>query len=360
MCLTQHFSPEIPPLIDPATCLLPLPDKVMVSRLDEHTLHVRWQPTAVTTRFFAGIHPEQIDVSHPLAEVKNSQETTFSNPYPACRPYIAVQFIGGSADGQWIVTAERFLPLAGGVNFRDVGGYETADGRRLRWGTLYRSGVLSELTEPDQQYLGCLGLRLVCDMRTTRETRKRPNRLPADPHLQCIHLPAQNLERAARWRGVTAVLFNRSQLDSLMDEGYTRVMIDKNAALIGQVLRHLANPANYPAVIHCSAGKDRTAIVIALLLHMLGVPWSTILADYTLSNLHYDKFRAGIQADMTILNPLGITADHVQPIVLVKAGRLLKMKQHIEQTYGSIGRYLQDKAGLHEPLWAQLQANLLT
>jgi protein-tyrosine phosphatase len=352
------FSPQLPTLIDPTTCILPLPDKVVVERLPGEKLHIRWQETA-TAHIFTGPHPAQIDFSRPLAIVENGRETTLPDLDPATRHYFAVQFVDGVEYGRCYLAADRFLPLQGAVNLRDVGGYETEDGRTVRWGQLYRSGVLSQLTEPDQAYLNRLGLRLVCDLRTEAEVQKRPDRLPLSPHLQYLHLPAQNLERSARWRGLAAVLFNRARLDGLMDEGYTRVMVEENAALIGTILRRLAEPGSYPAIIHCSAGKDRTAVITALLLHILRVPWQTILADYTLSNLHYDKYRAGIQGDLKSLRRLGITVDHMQAVMLVKAERLQKMRQHIEHNDGTIAQYLQTKAGINEKIMAQLRQNLL-
>lgn len=257
-------------------------------------------------------------------------------------------------------TPDRFLPLEGGINFRDIGGYETVDGRALRWGQIYRAGVLSQLTPADQQYLGQLGIRLVCDLRTASEVQKRPDKLPANPDCQWQHLPIENLERSARLRGLVAVLFDRSRLDNLMDEGYTRVIVDENAPLIGRALRLMAEPTNRPLVIHCSAGKDRTAVVTALLLHILGVPQETILADYTLSNLHYDKFRAGIQQDLHRLKRWGVTVDHLQAVILVKATRLEKTLAHIVQTYGSITNYLVEQAGVNHQMMRQLRANLLT
>jgi protein-tyrosine phosphatase len=255
---------------------------------------------------------------------------------------------------------KRFLPLAGGINFRDIGGYETADGMTVRWKQIFRAGVLSQLTPADQHYLGQTGIRLVCDLRTKSEALKRPNRLPNNPECQSLHLPIENLERSARVRGLAAILFDRSRLDSLMDEGYTRVMIDENGHIIGQVLRLAADPTNRPMIIHCSAGKDRTAVIIALLLHILGVPQQTILADYTLSNWHYDKFRAGIEQDLTSLRRWGITADHLQAVILVKATRLQKMMQHIQQQYSSVEQYLEQKAELDPQIFHQLRASLLT
>lgn len=364
MPFTRLFSPSLPELIDPISQVLPLPEKAVVKRLDAESLHLTWTNTAVTTHIFAGPYPTQIDYSKPVAVVHNGREAIIQEPDTAVRPYFALQFEGGDWHGRTIITAERFLPFPGAVNFRDVGGYETTDGRIVQWGLLYRSGVLAHLTAADWHSFGNPGVRLVCDLRTESETRKRPDQLPADNlpgnHLQYKHIPAQSMERSARWRGLTAVLFNRSRLDELMDEGYTRVMIDENPAVIGNVLRHLAQPTSYPAIIHCSAGKDRTAIIIALLLHVLGVPQETILADYTLSNLHYDKFRAGIDQDIASLRRLGITVDHMQSVILVRAERLQKMMRHIDFNYGSVEHYLFEKAGISDTIIRQLQSILLT
>ncbi len=262
----------------------------------------------------------------------------------------------GQANGR---APDRFLSLQGGINFRDIGGYRTADGRTIRWRQIYRAGTLSHLTPADQQHLGQLGIRLVCDLRTKREVRKRPDKLPDTPTCQWLHLPIENLERSARLRGLVAILFNRSQLENLMDEGYTRVMIDENGPLIGKALHLMADAAHHPLIIHCSAGKDRTAVIIALLMHILGVSHQTILADYTLSNWHYEKFHAGIQQDLVSLRHWGITADHLQSLLLVKASRLEKTIAHIEQNYGSVLQYLEQQAGIDGQVIHRLRTNLL-
>jgi protein-tyrosine phosphatase len=90
----------------------------------------------------------------------------------AGRPYFYVATDGGA--GVW--TAERVLPLQGGRNFRDMGGYATEDSRRVKWGKIYRSGSMAGLTEADQAYLSRLGVKLVCDLRTTQERKAEPNK----------------------------------------------------------------------------------------------------------------------------------------------------------------------------------------
>jgi protein-tyrosine phosphatase len=241
-----------------------------------------------------------------------------------------------------------------------MGGYETSDGRTLAWGKLYRSGVLSQLTAHDLIYLKNLGIQLVCDLRSQEEVEKRSDKLPTHPAPHYCHYPAQSLERRAQLRGLTAVLFNRAKLEGLMDEGYNRIMIDDNAALIGNVLKQVADPSQLPIIIHCSAGKDRTAVIMALILSILNVPQDTILADYTLSNVDYEKVKSGIAQEASSLQRFGITVDHLQAVILVKAERLQKMFSHIEQKYGSSEAYLRSTAGLTEAHFAQIKQNLLT
>ena len=100
-------------------------------------------------------------------------------------------------------------------------------------------------------------------------------------------------------------------------------------------------------------------MIIALLMHILGVSHQTILADYTLSNWHYEKFHAGIQQDLVSLRHWGITADHLQSLLLVKASRLEKTIAHIEQNYGSVLQYLEQQAGIDGQVIHRLRTNLL-
>ncbi|MGH1559795.1 tyrosine-protein phosphatase [Caulobacter segnis] len=86
------------------------------------------------------------------------------------RPY----FLIAAADGRQVRVSERLLPLAGGHGFRDLGGWRAADGRQVRWGKIYRSGVMTDLTMADLDYLRGLGLTVICDLR-----RSLPNARPS-------------------------------------------------------------------------------------------------------------------------------------------------------------------------------------
>ena len=75
--------------------------------------------------------------------------------------------------------SRRILPLQGAINFRDLGGYHTVDGRQVRWGRVYRAASLSRLTDSDLKYLETIGVRTICDLRNDNEVANEPDRVPA-------------------------------------------------------------------------------------------------------------------------------------------------------------------------------------
>jgi protein-tyrosine phosphatase len=169
----------------------------------------------------------------------------------------------------------RKLSLAGCVNFRDLGGYPTADGKRLRWRALFRADGLSRLDAEDCAQLAALGLATVIDLRTVGEVEQR-GRFPEDAfEVEYHHLPLTDVlppqEDLSRY---DEPAFVTSRYRQLFTEGSTSLT---------RAIRVLAEPAALPAVFHCSAGKDRTGVLAALVLGFLGVPRDVIVEDYALS-----------------------------------------------------------------------------
>lgn len=176
---------------------------------------------------------------------------------------------------------DRHIELEGAFNFRDLGGYETADGRMIRWRRLYRADGLSRLTPRDMERLAELELATVIDLRTTGELQEY-GRIPEPGwELEFHHLPIMEAlpdrDEYPAWVNLDYVL-----------GGYAR-MLETGGPAIAAALRLLADPATYPAVFHCSAGKDRTGILAALVLGFLGVPDEVIVADYALSRAAMER-----------------------------------------------------------------------
>jgi protein-tyrosine phosphatase len=169
----------------------------------------------------------------------------------------------------------RTLSLSGCVNFRDLGGYPTADGRRLRWRHLFRSDGLTHLDAADCAQLAGLGLATVIDLRTAGELEER-GRIPEGVgDIDYHHLP------------LTDVLPPQHDLARYDEPAFVtsryRQLFTEGSRSLARSIEVLAAPGALPAVFHCSAGKDRTGVLAALVLGFLGVPRDTIVEDYALS-----------------------------------------------------------------------------
>lgn len=167
---------------------------------------------------------------------------------------------------------DRHIPLEGAVNFRDLGGYGAAGGRTTRWRTLFRADGLSRLTHADRAVIRQLGVATVVDLRSTDElTRGRfpVEEIPVGFH----HLPLLDQVPDPQRFEMTPGMLGAQYLDIARDA----------AAQIGRVLSIVAERRAHPVIVHCTAGKDRTGVLVAVLMALLGVDDETIVHDYMLS-----------------------------------------------------------------------------
>ena len=212
-----------------------------------------------------------------LADNDTDGAESFREPLgPGVRPYFYVK-ADGARTGVRIAT--RVIPLAGASNFRDVGGYPTTDGHRVKWGQVFRSNALSDLTAADYKTVDGLGLRLICDLRTDQERTAQPTMWQGRPPA-FLNSPKANLDFDAK---------------SLMGEGTpTAETVRENFIAFYRQTPKVYAPeykamfarlkaGDAPMLVHCTAGKDRTGVGSALILTALGVPRSIIVSDYAMS-----------------------------------------------------------------------------
>ena len=247
----------------------------------------------------------------------------------------------------------RIVSLSGAANFRDIGGYSTRDGQSVAWDKIYRSDDLSNLTDADFATLNDLNIRLFCDLRSPGEIRRHPNRLPENGFTR--HIPIFTNDPVN-----VGILFIRHRLDRIFKWHYRAMIIDQGASAIGEILKLATDPANLPLVIHCTSGKDRTGIVVALLLHICGVPRATIVSDYTLTNRTIEHFLAVYRAAVHRY-PLAriLKIEQLYPILSARAELIDHALDHIDATYGSMDDYLRGPVGLTDEDRAAIRSNLL-
>jgi len=223
------------------------------------------------------------------------------------------------------MSVNRIIELEGAVNFRDLGGYDTTDGQRTRWRVLFRADGLSELTEGDLVILRELGIRTVIDLRTGHELEQSRFNLEAHP-VVFHHFPfIKSLANAEDFDGAPGFLGAQ----------YKNMLEDAAPQIVG-ALSALAAPDARPAVFHCTAGKDRTGLLSALVLSLLGVPEEIAVADYALSGAAMARLRA----KLVVTYPDGelLIADS-DAVFSADPANMTALFTHLHERFGTVAEY---------------------
>jgi len=175
---------------------------------------------------------------------------------------------------------DRLLPLRGTYNFRDLGGYPAAGGRRTRWSRLYRSDTLQELSEADVEALAEIGLATIVDLRTATEVEREGRGPLATAPLRYLHLSVLREEGGETVAAPAAA-------DGDLAARYLWYL-DIGREALAEAIAVIADDASHPLVFHCTAGKDRTGVLAALVLDCLGVDHAVIVEDYLLTAARLD------------------------------------------------------------------------
>lgn len=248
--------------------------------------------------------------------------------------------------------AGRFVHLDGCFNFRDLGGYPALGGLTVRRGRVYRSDALHRLTPRGTQALSALDITTVIDLRAPAEVSRRAWQPPPGWRGKHLHIPLR--PAIPDWTA-----YSKAQLDA---PGFAALhyleTVKHGRAAVEAVVQVLADPARLPAVFHCAAGKDRTGIIAALVLTLLGVPARHVADDYVLSNVATRRWEATIaagghddtQTAWAYVPPAMLTADPRSMTTF------LDHIQHAHRTAADLAAVI----GITGPVLQQLRGNLLT
>jgi protein-tyrosine phosphatase len=257
------------------------------------------------------------------------------------------------------VERERLIQLQGALNFRDLGGYAGDGGRMVRWGRVFRSDALHELTEEDLRVIKELGLRVVYDLRRPVERERQPTAIPDDQGHRVVHLVIGEDPDATNQRETLDLILSGELVeadDQFMVDLYVK-MLDAGAPAFGQLLTGLTDDGALPALFHCAAGKDRTGIAAALLLLVLGVERETVLDDYELSTVY--RSNARIEALRPQLEGAGVDVEKVRPFLSARRPVLAGALDYIDRAHDGVVPYLTGPAGMHAAALDRLRSLLL-
>jgi protein-tyrosine phosphatase len=239
---------------------------------------------------------------------------------------------------------ERMIPIAGGRNFRDVGGYRTVDGRTVRWSKLYRSGSLGSLKPEGMKRLQSLNVRAIIDLRMTAERQTDPSNALS---MAGMGYWTRDYQLGGDQAALAQLFSDPSKLTAdsvraMMIHGY-RTMPKELALQYRELFARLIAPGKGAVVLNCTAGKDRTGIGAALVLTALGVPYETVREDFLLSNSGLDM--NGVQ---DAISPMlaALPPEVIKPLLGVEEVYLDTTFAQLKTDYGSVEAYLEKELGV--------------
>lgn len=323
-----------------------------VERLCTGVIRICWDiaDSGNSVRIYHGYAPDSIDRETPIA-VSDHGSIDVDWLDPGMRH--CFEIVSGE---NRMVISERHLKLDGAVNFRDIGGYVTHDGRRVKWGKIFRADGLARLSDRDLAFFGQIGIRRIIDFRTESEAAIAPDRLLDNGNIIYIHLPVTH----GKYDFSEAVKrFKKGDTDWLtadfMVEGYIN-NLESFARVWETVVFHVIDETKGPLVFHCTGGKDRTGTCAALLLLAAGVSEGVVIDDHQLSNIYIARLLPDLYR---LMSDNGIDPDRVFPYLTAPRDCIEAVIEHISYKYGSAREYFLRKTSLTEIHLAQLKNVML-
>ncbi|MFR0524438.1 tyrosine-protein phosphatase [Ligilactobacillus salivarius] len=251
----------------------------------------------------------------------------------------------------------RMLELEEGINFRELGGYLTEDGRKIKWHKLLRCGSMAQLTKNDVDYLDQYGVRYIIDLRSPEESKYSPDKYPdkAQYFQDTVYPFSFSLFKNL------GIINNMRLGASNMDFGrqtYLQMLLDPHAQASYRKMFNvlLENDKEGESVVfHCTAGKDRTGVAVFLILSALGVSEKQIVEDYLYTNLFFDNYSSETINDALESESQTEIAQRLNSKTAVIAETIKVLPKACRVVSGSVEKFLEEKLGMTKAKIERLQ-----
>jgi len=232
----------------------------------------------------------------------------------------------------------RLLPMDGSHNTRELGGYKTTDGKTIKWGKLFRSDKLSDISKTDQAYLQNLGIKKIVDFRSEQEKAEDPNIIPTG--ISYVEMPI-SVDGAMRSK-IEAVLkgeTDREVQSFLIDAN--KEFVTNYADVYENFLRGLIDE-DAPTLFHCTAGKDRAGFAAAITLIALGVSKEDVINDYMKTNAFTQERIEEILDQIELMSLYQSDVEILRPLLGVEQIYIETAFRTAEDKYGSLENFIRD------------------
>ena len=260
-----------------------------------------------------------------------------------------------------MTTPGAVIPIPGVPNLRDLGGWPTRDGGRVRHGLVYRAAEPFTLDDEGRCEFAALGVRTVYDLRSAAECERKPDTVPDGAQRVLCDVMADSTHGAPVH--VAQLLENPTKADELLaggksvflfERGY-RELIDLPSAQVNYCtfFKGLADEANRPALFHCTTGKDRTGWAAAALLMLLGVSDDDVMRDYLLTN---EELMPVMKKVLDQFTAAGGDPELLLPVVGVESDYLDAALDEMRTKYGTVEDYFTHALGVDTTIQQSLRA----
>jgi protein-tyrosine phosphatase len=250
--------------------------------------------------------------------------------------------------------------------FRDIGGHRSLEGQLIKRGVLFRSGELARISSEELEQLRHINLKLIIDLRTPQERKSKPDNLPQPDTIRQdvirvvnVPLDRMGLEPAPRM----LFKFLRGWPDGGEFEEFVRDYYEglafEDTAQVGEIFTLISDPHNLPALIHCTAGKDRTGLIAALIQLTVGVPRETVIQDFLTSNRYYEPVMQKYIRRIRRMTLFQVPPERIRRIFVVRREYLEHVLDRITETYGNVSGYLRKGCGIDPLVIMRLRQLLL-
>ncbi|KAI9000781.1 protein-tyrosine phosphatase-like protein [Trametes punicea] len=252
-----------------------------------------------------------------------------------------------------------FVSISGVVNVRDLGSYPTCyPGLITRPGLVYRSGEISHITPEGVQQLRGLGITTVYDFRSETEMAKYETPIPTLEGVEIVHIPVfgtEDYSPEAMARRFELYASGKTEAFMIL---YAQIL-DNAGPAFGVVLRHIRDRPDSPCLFHCTAGKDRTGILAAILLELAGVEHEAIARDYALTRVGREPARDMIMKRLSKLPFFATNTDAALNMFSSRAETMYSFLRMLADRYGGVEAYLKNVVGLTDDDIAIIRKNFL-
>jgi protein-tyrosine phosphatase len=235
-------------------------------------------------------------------------------------------------------SSQRLVHMQGAVNFRDIGGYKTKEGKEVKWGKVYRSASIAKLTDSDMGIMESKHIHTVIDFRGHSESAAAPDRLL--PNTDYTLSPAGSDS-----------LPDIKKMATLMKQGdfLGKLYGDEGVVYFGErykpLFQKLLKASDTEAVLyHCTGGRDRTGMATALFLYTLGVPEQTIEADFTASNTYLGNTMNSFMEPLS--QATGMSVADIKKQMDLRPELIQTFFAAIKNKYGSIENFMEKEMGI--------------